>query len=109
MAIMQSTVTLPALRRRRCAEQGLPVVFSLTRKRLGQIYGCRKRVSAVALLDYQGAEELHGRMVALMNEGKAAWEEKCKEGGGPPQSTALEAESSSDEEEEEEGLVEEEE
>ncbi len=32
------------------------MVFALTRKRMGQIYGCRKRVSAVALLDFQASQ-----------------------------------------------------
>ena len=81
----------------KCAEQGVTVVFALTRKRLGQVYGCRKRVSAVAVLDAQGVEELHVRMVALTGEGQAEWEERVKEGGGVPPVILLE------EREEEEG------
>ncbi len=37
----------------RCQGQALPLVFALTRKKLGQIYGFRKRVSAVALMALQ--------------------------------------------------------
>eukprot|EP00955_Chlamydomonas_euryale_P020546 217760-Chlamydomonas_euryale.AAC.4 len=55
------------------ASQSVPVVFALTRKRLGKIYGCRKRVSAVALLDYHGVEALHERMIQLVHEGHEAW------------------------------------
>lgn len=42
----------------RCAEQGVTSVFALTRKKLGEIYGARKRVSAVALLELNGVDDL---------------------------------------------------
>lgn len=63
----------------RCEDQNVHIVFALTRKRLGQIYGCRKRVSAVALLDYHGVEALHLRMIELMVEGhEVRVRERCR-------------------------------
>jgi len=59
-------------------------VFALTRKCLGRVYGCRKRVSAVALLDIQGVEDLHENMVKLMAQGCAEWNERVETGGAPP-------------------------
>lgn len=60
------------------------VVFALTRKRLGQIYRSRKRVSAIALLDLEGVEELHGRVVDLKRRACEAWEAECSRLGGRP-------------------------
>lgn len=59
-------------------------MFALTRKRLGQVYGCRKRVSAVALLDIQGVEVLHEQMVGLMAQGCREWNERVAADGLPP-------------------------
>ncbi|KAG1654653.1 hypothetical protein FOA52_010281 [Chlamydomonas sp. UWO 241] len=68
-----------------CGEQGVPVVFALTRKRLGQIYGCRKRVSAVALLDFEGIEELHGHMAGMAADGRGEWKRLRDATGEAPQ------------------------
>lgn len=37
-------------------------VFALTRKKMGEIYGARKRVSAVALLELNGVDDLVGQV-----------------------------------------------
>lgn len=66
----------------RCAEQGRPAVFALTRKRLGTIFGFRKRVSAVALLDYHGVEDMHGHVVQLAQQGREEWAARRAAGGG---------------------------
>jgi hypothetical protein len=42
----------------RCAEQSVTAVFALTRKKMGEVYGARKRVSAVALLELNGVDDL---------------------------------------------------
>eukprot|EP00955_Chlamydomonas_euryale_P089856 364496-Chlamydomonas_euryale.AAC.40 len=68
----------------RCAEQDVPVVFALTRKRLGQIYGCRKRVSAVALLDFEGVEGMHTNMSKMMTEGRTEYARIKEETGEDP-------------------------
>jgi hypothetical protein len=59
----------------RSAEQALPLVFALTRKRMGELYGHRKRVSAVALLNAGGVELLAARMADLAAGGRRAWAE----------------------------------
>lgn len=48
--------------------QGIPVIFALTRKRLGMVYGCYKLVSAVAVVDIRGAEDLHDRVVNIVKQ-----------------------------------------
>ncbi|KAK9800307.1 hypothetical protein WJX73_010757 [Symbiochloris irregularis] len=58
------------------AEQNaVPVVFALSRKKLGQVFGCRKKMSAIAILDAGGAEELYGQMQGLAAEGRAEWQQ----------------------------------
>lgn len=49
---------------------GLPVVFALSRKKMGQVFGCRKKMSAIAILDYGGANELFHQMSALAKKGR---------------------------------------
>ena len=39
-------------------EHAVPVVFALTRKKIGQIYHVRKKMSVVALFDYHDFENL---------------------------------------------------
>ncbi|KAK9832746.1 hypothetical protein WJX81_007203 [Elliptochloris bilobata] len=53
-------------------EYGIPVVYALSRKKLGQAFGCPKKMSAIAILDYRGAEELYARVEALAAQGRAA-------------------------------------
>ena len=64
----------------KCEEQGVPLIFALSRKRLGQVYGSRKKVSAVALLDVSGVEDMHNVVVSLMMQGRAEWEGLVKAG-----------------------------
>eukprot|EP00798_Chlamydomonas_sp_ICE-L_P022906 gene22906-30083_t len=59
----------------RSAEVGVPLIFALTRKRLGAIYGVRKRVSAVALLSCQGVDSLKVQALQLAGEGSISWDE----------------------------------
>lgn len=58
----------------RCEEHSIPVVFALTRKKLGEVYGHRKRVSAVAILGYNGVDELHADMLRIAATGREEWE-----------------------------------
>lgn len=51
-------------------EHGIPIVFALSRKKLGQVFGCRKKMSAIAILDCSGADELFAQMMALMEQGR---------------------------------------
>ncbi|DBA75326.1 TPA: Selenocysteine insertion sequence-binding protein 2 [Trebouxia sp. C0004] len=51
-------------------ENGLPVVFALSRKKMGQVFGCRKKMSAIAILEYGGANELFHQMSALAKKGR---------------------------------------
>jgi hypothetical protein len=57
------------------------VVFALSRKRLGEIWGFRKRMSAVAILDAGGCDALLARVLALARQGRARWE-SARDGGG---------------------------
>ena len=58
-----------------CGEQGVPCVFALSRKRLGRVYGSRKKVSAVALLDTQSLEDVFARLLVMAEEGRRSFEE----------------------------------
>ena len=50
------------------AEKDVPVVFALTRNKMGKIVKARSRISSVAVLDCSGAEQLH-KQVLLLAEG----------------------------------------
>ncbi|KAK9814056.1 hypothetical protein WJX72_000039 [[Myrmecia] bisecta] len=53
------------------AEQNnIPIVFALSRKKLGQVFGCRKKMSAIAILDYSGAEAEYRTMTDLAIKGR---------------------------------------
>ncbi|EIE24823.1 hypothetical protein COCSUDRAFT_46959 [Coccomyxa subellipsoidea C-169] len=54
-------------------EASIPIVFALSRKKLGQMFGCRKKMSAIAILDYSGAEAIYHHMEALAQQGRTAW------------------------------------
>jgi hypothetical protein len=43
-------------------------MFALTRKKLGEVYGFRKRVSAVAVLELTGMLDLFNIMVQLASQ-----------------------------------------
>lgn len=85
----------------KCMEQSVPLIFALSRKRLGHIYGNRKKVSAVALLNVHGLESLHEKVVSLMMQGKARWEELTRSGQTPPPFLMLDDEVGGDEAEKE--------
>jgi ribosomal protein L7Ae-like RNA K-turn-binding protein len=53
----------------------VPVVFALSRKKIGQVFGSKKRMSAVTLLDVTGVEELLGVVLQLADEGRWSWRE----------------------------------
>lgn len=38
-----------------------------------QMFGCRKKMSAIAILDYSGAEAIYHHMEMLAQQGRAAW------------------------------------
>jgi selenocysteine insertion sequence-binding protein 2 len=57
---------------------GTPVVFALTRNRLGQIVGKRLRISAMAVLDQSGADEQFKAMLAAAAAGRAAFKEEAE-------------------------------
>ena len=57
---------------------GTPVVFALTRNRLGQIVGKRLRISALAVLDQSGADEQFKAMLAAAAAGRAAFKEEAE-------------------------------
>ncbi|KAI8475852.1 MAG: hypothetical protein J3K34DRAFT_16930 [Monoraphidium minutum] len=76
------------------AAGGVPVVFALSRKRLGEIWGARKRMSAIAVVDAgggggggegpagAGAAELLARALELAADGRRRWEAEHATGGG---------------------------
>ncbi len=37
------------------------------------MFGCRKKMSAIAILDYSGAEAIYHHMEALAQQGRTAW------------------------------------
>jgi ribosomal protein L7Ae-like RNA K-turn-binding protein len=51
----------------------VPVVFALSRKKIGQVFGSKKRMSAVTLLDVTGVEEMLGVVLQLADEGRQSW------------------------------------
>lgn len=44
-----------------------------------QVFGCRKKMSAIAILDYSGAEALFKQMEQCAEEGRSEWELNNKE------------------------------
>lgn len=38
-----------------------------------QVFGCRKKMSAIAVLDFSGAEQLYAQMQQLAAQGRAEW------------------------------------
>ena len=49
-------------------EREVPVLFALTRAKMGKIVGSRSRVSIVAVLDCSGAEQLHKQVLEMAQE-----------------------------------------
>jgi ribosomal protein L7Ae-like RNA K-turn-binding protein len=66
------------------SEPAVPVVFALSRKRLGEVYGFRKRMSAIALLEVAAVQDVLGQVLAMAAEGRARWAaaEAAAGGGG---------------------------
>ena len=60
-----------------------PIVFALSRKKLGQVFGVRKKMSAVAVVDAAGAEDVLARVLALAAAGRAEWARLEAQGGAP--------------------------
>lgn len=48
----------------------IPVVFALSRKKMGEVYGFRKRMSAIALLELGGVQDQFDQMLRLADEGR---------------------------------------
>ncbi|PSC67989.1 Mitogen-activated kinase 14 isoform A [Micractinium conductrix] len=55
------------------AEKEVPLVYALSRQRMGKLLGQRKRASAFAVLDPNGVWEELRRLLALAEEGRCAW------------------------------------
>lgn len=53
-----------------------------------QMFGCRKKMSAIAILDYSGAEAIYHHMEALAQQGRTAWLAHNAGGGGAAESAA---------------------
>ena len=57
-------------------QNGIPLVFALTRNKLGQIVGKRMRISAVAVLDHNGADDQFKAMLQAAAAGREAFRDK---------------------------------
>ena len=49
-----------------------------------QVFGCRKKMSAIAVLDYSSAEAMHKRMTLLAAAGREDWQQQKAKGLEPP-------------------------
>lgn len=49
-----------------------------------QVFGCRKKMSAIAVLDYSSAEGMHKRMTSLAAAGREDWQQHRAKGLEPP-------------------------
>ena len=61
-------------------QNGIPLVFALTRNKLGQIVGKRMRISAVAVLDHNGADDQFKAMLQAAAAGREAFRDKKERG-----------------------------
>ncbi|GBG61770.1 hypothetical protein CBR_g23730 [Chara braunii] len=55
------------------ASHEIPVVFALTRGKIGKVFGKRVRMSIVAICDYDGVNEAFKRMVSIAKQGQEEW------------------------------------
>jgi selenocysteine insertion sequence-binding protein 2 len=62
-----------------CSASSVPVVFALSRKKMGEVYGFRKRMSAIALLDVSAVQDVMQTMLRLAEEGRRSWVAKNPE------------------------------
>lgn len=53
-----------------CNDKQVAIVYALSRKKLGKVFGYRKKMSVVCILDFSGAERLYKRMLELSQEGR---------------------------------------
>ncbi|KNC49160.1 uncharacterized protein AMSG_05138 [Thecamonas trahens ATCC 50062] len=60
--------------RTRAAELGIPLVYALSRNRLGRAMGRKLKISVAAILFYDGVNTEFNRMVELADEGRAAFD-----------------------------------
>jgi selenocysteine insertion sequence-binding protein 2 len=58
-----------------CGAAAVPVVFALSRKKMGEVYGFRKRMSAIALLEVGGVQEIFEQVLSLAADGRRRWVE----------------------------------
>jgi selenocysteine insertion sequence-binding protein 2 len=58
-----------------CGAAAVPVVFALSRKKMGEVYGFRKRMSAIALLEVGGVQEVFEQVLSLAADGRRRWAE----------------------------------
>jgi selenocysteine insertion sequence-binding protein 2 len=58
-----------------CGAADVPVVFALSRKKMGEVYGFRKRMSAIALLEVGGVQEVFEQVLSLAADGRRRWVE----------------------------------
>jgi selenocysteine insertion sequence-binding protein 2 len=58
-----------------CGAAAVPVVFALSRKKMGEVYGFRKRMSAIALLEVGGVQEVFEQVLNLAADGRRRWAE----------------------------------
>lgn len=56
-----------------CGASNIPVVFALSRKKMGEVYGFRKRMSAIALLDVSAVQDVWTKVVQMAAEGRRQW------------------------------------
>jgi Fe2+ transport system protein B len=56
-----------------CNSSGVPLVFALSRKKLGEAMGKVIRISVVGILDYSGAETLFNKMLTLAKAARKEW------------------------------------
>jgi len=56
-----------------CSTSDIPVVFALSRKKMGEVYGFRKRMSAIALLDASSVQETLNQVLQMAADGRRQW------------------------------------
>jgi len=63
-----------------CTAAEVPVVFALSRKKMGEVYGFRKRMSAIAVLEVGGVQDVFETVLRLAEEGRTRWSTAHPEG-----------------------------
>lgn len=61
-------------------EREVPLVFALSRQRMGKVLGQRKRASAFAVLDANGVFEELRSLLAMAEEGRQQWAQRAQQG-----------------------------